>query len=249
MSKPSPEMEKMYADVERRKVERANTLKFSNDVLADLGETTTDFNLKTMFLGNMAAKLDEKFGVGSTLGLDWMVDHYLAFEFERNVYPWVGEIYNMLKAKKHHYQNKREYFNDSEAYYIPHKEKQICVFGSWYSDRPTYLVIDDKSEYHHKFYVRQIWPRLKANSWSVEQPTLAYYRKYDFKLGFADDSISYGDCRDVGHIFTYEHMGLLNDDDGHGKCDHAMWTLQESIRWFFEVNTLHTQLKEDDEAE
>ena len=235
--------DKLFAEVDRRRIERKSVVAFSDDVLVDLRKMTTDFNIKAEFLGKMTANLDEKFGVGSTLGLDWLVDHYLAYEFERNVYPWVLEIHRLLKANKHHYQNKWEYFNDAEAYYIPHKEKDICVFGQSYYDRPTYLVIDEKSNFHHKFYVRQIWPRKKANAYFVEQPTLAYYREYDFKLGYGDDSISYGDCRDNGHIFTYEQMKYLREE--HGKCDHSIWTLQETIRWFFEVNTLHTQLTEE----
>ena len=148
MSSRKKELEKLEAAVEERKVARAKIVSFGDDVLADLEKTTTDFNIKTQFLGHMAQRLDEKFGVGSTLGLDWLVDHYLAYEFERNVYPLVSEIHQMLRDRNHHYQNKREYFNDAEAYYIPHKEKNICVFGKWYHDRPTYLVIDESSDFN-----------------------------------------------------------------------------------------------------
>ena len=99
-------LDAMSTQVEKSRAQKAATREFSVNVLADLPKITTDFNHKAMFLGDMCQLLDEKFGVGSTLGLDWLVDHYLAFEFERNVYPLVKEIHQLLRDKKHHYQNK-----------------------------------------------------------------------------------------------------------------------------------------------
>jgi len=175
-----------------------------------------------------------------------VLDHYIAFDFERNVYPLVTQIYWMLRNADHHYQNKYDYFNGAEAYYVPHKTKKIYVCGQPCHDRPTYLVIDDLGDgFCGDFYVRQIWPKTKLDCiGGVKNPTLSLYRKHDFNLSHTESKgVFYGDCRDDGHVLSYKRFNFLGRD--HGKCDHTIWDLNAPLHWFFECNSLHTQLIEE----
>ena len=227
-------------DVSRGKTQEA--LEFSNHTLSELQKITTWTDDHALFLANICVHFDEHYGVGrGNLCLEWLLDHYVAFEFEKNVLPLVVEIRQALESGKHTFRNKFEYFDGAEAYYVPNDETKVLVFGQSHHDRPTYLVIGGSDQdLFHKFYVRQIWPQTKRDSiGGIAEPTLAFYRKHDFKLGYNRGAF-YGDCRDEGHIMTYERVSFLGKE--HGKCDNVSWDMNAPLHWFFEVNSLHTEV-------
>jgi hypothetical protein len=192
------------------------------------------------FLAGICSNFDDQYGLGTQLCLEWFVDHYVAREFER-AYPWLREIWQFLIDGGHDHRNKLEYFKDAEAFFVD-KTRLVCVFGTQYHRDPRYLVIYNEHGHvlkypHRECYVRHIWRKTKFDCiGSVVQPTLKHYRDVGFELRYHDGPLRiYGDCRDEGHIFTYK------SDFGKAKCDHAMWHLNEALRFFFEVNTLWTQ--------
>ena len=245
-SERKKQMDTLMAEVDARNTNLKKVMKSSDVVFEDLMKLTGDLDSQAEFLGNITVRIDDKFPLGTTLCLDWLIDHFVAYEFERSAHAWSNEIYETLKERGHTYLNPCEYFNDNEAFYIPHATKKIYVCGKTYNERPRYLVIDDLGEsgFIGNFYVRWVWKKTKLNSiGGVQQPTLSLYRKNDFSLRHADTKGAlYGDCRDVGHILTYELVTFKGD--GHGKADSAMYTINDIIHWFFEVNCLHTELTE-----
>lgn len=205
---------------------------------------TFDTDTQAQILARICVRLDEEYGTGTHLAIDWTLDHYIGYEFEKNVSPMLEKIWVGLRNSGFTVRNKFEYFKDAEAFYIPHPELKICVFGRTYRDTPRYLVIDytHGGEFVHfrKVYVRNIWDRTRKNCIDhVEQPTLSYYRKLNFQLRGAGHPI-YGDTRDPGHIMTYDVMF-----DGHGKCDNVLGDPAAPLQWFFECNSLWSQLNED----
>lgn len=196
---------------------------------------TTDHQAE--YLANICSDMDGRFGLGSQLCLEWMLDYYMALQFEK-AYPLLQEIKTHLVEQGHTERNKLEYFNDSEAFSINRGGKLTLVFGKHYPDEPRYLVIDEISDWTHRCYVRNVWRRTKLNCIGmVEQPTLKHYRDRNFDMHYRDgDSFRvYGDARDNGHVLTYEKIF------GRGKCDKVIWDVGAHTWFFFEVNTLWTQ--------
>lgn len=235
------QLDNLRKELRKKEVLREDIMIDSNLALKKL----SNGNLLTEpaeYLANICVELDVKYDVGSTLTLDWFLEQYIAMEFERRVYKLFVEAWKILKERNHTYKNQYEYFSDAEAFYIPHETKRIIVMGSWWSyGGSKVLVIDDtETRLFKKFYVRRIWKKTKLCYDSIEQPTLAYYRKRNFDMGYGKNQCFYGDCRDPGHIMTYDNSFI-----GHSKCDKVIWDLIGPIRWFFNVNTLWTQLMED----
>ncbi len=227
------ELSKMTKQLDDRQAMEDKIMASSNRTLKRLSHKSL-LDEPAKFLANICVELDAEYGVGTTLALDWMLDNYVAMEFERRAYPWFIDIWQALKDGKHTVKNQFDYSDGYEAFYIPHKTMKIVVMGSWWKySGSKVLVMDNPGHdgYFRKFSVRKIWKRLSQTKWSVERPTLAHWRKKDFKL-------KYGDCRDPGHIMTYEKMSPAHA----GKCDHVIWDLNEPIRWFFDVNILWTCL-------
>jgi len=206
---------------------------------------TFSTNTQAQILAKICVHLDEEYGVGTQLTLEWTLDHYMAHEFEKNVSPLLDKIWIGLRNSGFTVRNKFEYHKDAEAFYIPHPEYRVCVFGQTYRDSVRYLVIDHNTYgegflRYRKVYVRRIWNRTRKNCIdSVDQPTLNFYRKLKFDLRGAGHPI-YGDGRDPGHIMTYENM--FNE---RGKCDNVLGRPAKPLNWFFECNSLWTQLNED----
>ena len=205
-----------------------------------LTELNTD--AKSYKLADICVEGDVQFGLGSTLTLDWLIDNYVAMEYERRVEPKLLYIYEKLKTWDHTDRCKFQHFNDMEAYWIPHDSLQVMVMGKTYG--PRYLVIRKEQAFTMtkwtSTHVRMIWPRTRRNCINnVDQPTLSYYKDRDFDMSFGNDGCLYGDSRDPGHILTFENYG------GIGKgCDHAHWDLAKTTRWFFDVGCLHTNIRE-----
>ena len=242
MAATEAQLAQLRAHLDKRDVNKKRVMASSNRALKML-QADGLLDEPAMYLANICAELDAQYGVGSTLCLDWMLDRYVAMEFERRVHPWFIEIWEALKAGGHTHRNQFEYHADAEAFYIPHETKRLVVMGSWWKyGGSKVLVIDNTADERHwqKLYVRRIWRRTKLSCGRyMEQPTLSYYRKHDFVMG-GDDGCFYGDSRDRGHIMTYEK--LMSQD---GNCDKVIWDLQAPIRWFFNVNSLWTQLVGD----
>lgn len=196
------------------------------------------------FLAQICNNLDDSSGFGSQLCLEWMLDFYMGQEFEK-VYPLMREVYQFLLDNEHHERNKFEYFNDNEAFYVD-PSRLIFVCGKAWSDRSRYLTIDIKENilpnwYIHKCYIRNIWRRTKKRYGRIKRPTLSQYRKIDFKIGDNDGDFSqYGDCRDIGHILTYE-KGIGNE----GKCDKVIWDINAHIYFFHEISCLWSEINEE----
>ncbi len=201
-----------------------------------------DTERSASFLGKVLYDQDQKFGVGTVLCLEWALDHFMAHAFEE-AYPLLLEIHKFLVENGHSARNKREYFNDSEAFFV-RKDRPICVFGPYYRDAPRYLWIDCLEKFGdwtcHRSYVRHIWQRTKLNSIDgVKEPVLRHYQENDFDMKFRDTPFHiYADARDEGHVLTYEKIL------GRAKCDKVIWNVNAPLRFLFEVNTLHTQLLE-----
>lgn len=196
---------------------------------------TTDHQAE--YLAHICSDMDDRFGLGGQLCLEWTLDYYMALQFDK-AYVWLKEIKTHLVENGHTERNKLEYFNDSEAFSIDRGGKLTLVFGKHYPDEPRYLVIDDVSLIGHCCYVRKVWRRTKLNCIGmVEQPTLKHYRDLGFDMHYSDGASFriYGDCRDNGHVLTYERM------HGRGKCDKVIWDVGAHTWFFFEVNILWSQ--------
>lgn len=204
-----------------------------------------------MFLANICVELDKTFGPGSQLTLEWMLDFYVSMEFERRARPMFIKCWNELRARKHTHKNPFDYSDlDMSAFYIPHPTKRIVVMGSWHKyGRSKALVIDDADERgKDKVIVRRIWPRSKRNDYYFEQPTLSFYRKLGFKTDGNDEPRTYGDCRDSGHVLTYDRWAFACKVASAGHhCDHVIWNIAEPLHWFSEVGWLWSALDVENE--
>lgn len=197
------------------------------------------------FLARICQSEDEKYGFGSTLCLDWMLEHYMAQEFE-SAFPKIQGIHRFLVENGHDMRHKFEYFNDGEAFFVD-PERLILVCGKHYRDTPRYLLVEGAERAGMRelgmdwssFHVRQIWRRTKLDCiGSVDQPTLAHYRDMGFILDKFQEKNKfriYGDGRDRGHVLSYENMF------GRSKCKEAIWDIGAHTRFFFEVGILWTQ--------
>ncbi|KKM86210.1 hypothetical protein LCGC14_1281270 [marine sediment metagenome] len=217
---------------------RNKAITYAKKIVRKLDRENTDIHAE--FLAHICNELDTDYGFGSQLCLEWMLDHYVAMEFER-VYPEMLKIWRFLVDNKHNNRNKFEYFNDNEAFFID-RDRMIFVCGKRYEDTPRYLIMSSKkNSFIREFRVRQIWQRTKLDCIkNVEHPTLAHYRKIDFQPHFQEvgNFRAYGDCRDQGHVLTYQKIGNHS-----GKCDHTIWDINAPLHFFFEIKILGEQLE------
>lgn len=231
--------EKVKAIIYKEDKLRQQSLKYADKVKDTLINSYTDTSVQAEFLAIICNSLDEDYGLGTTLCLDWMLEYYIAREFKNHAYPKMLEIWRYLVEHNHNQNNKLEYFNDCEAFFLD-KERMIFVCGKIYKSEPRFLIINEPSYLNHKCYVRNIWRRVKNNCINnVVHPTLKNYQNVKFNMRYNDGKFRiYGDCRDEGHVLTY------TDSFDRQKCDHVIWDINTPIRFFFEVNTLWTQITE-----
>ena len=105
-------LKKFVAD---KDLQRQKIMEMSSRALSALRKfDTTDED--SMYLANICVEMDAKYDFGSHLTLDWLVDHYIAMEFERRVEPKLIEIYEALKAGGHNSRDRFEHFDDRIAY-------------------------------------------------------------------------------------------------------------------------------------
>lgn len=237
------ELEKALAMMKNRDVRLEKIMKASDRALKKLSSKEL-LDEPAAYLANICVELDAEYGIGTTLCLDWMLEQYIAMEFERRVHPWFIELWQALVDGKHTQQNQFEYFSDCEAFHIPHESKRIVVMGSWWKYGGTKVIAiddtDNENSLFSNFYVRTIWKKSRRDCiGTVDHPTLSCYRKRKFEMKYINEPRWYGDCRDPGHIMTYENMF------GKGKCEKTIWDLKAPLRWFFDVNSLWTQLVRD----
>jgi len=224
-------LEKQLSAIEEMNTKRQSTMRYAKKARVHLEKITDWTDDQAKFLADICVEFDTDYDVGTHLCLDWMLDNYIAMEFERRVDPLIRDIVKALIP--YNERNKFEYHHDRHAFLV---REGIFVFGFDWRDQSRYLCIDEQNSIFRKYYVRNIWRRKKAHAWGIDRPTLSTYRDHDFKFG-GDNGLSYGDCRDPGHVLTYER--LLSKT---GKCDYTTGYLKESLRWFFEINHLHNQL-------
>ena len=242
--------EKLHREVQARQDKSAQTLSYSNRVAKVLKGDHDDTDDQAKFLANICQQLDERFGTGSQLTLEWVIDHYLGLEYHRNIAPKLAEMYNALVKGKHTLRNKAEHFK-GYTYYIPtDKSKKVMVMTNEnngdYNKPWSWLVIIDENVISEKVYVRKIWTKTRLDCiQNVDQPTLSFYRKIKFDMCY--DNGVYGDARDRGHVMSlrqdkpYDKENGVHDDVEAGKCDHSLWHMDEALRWFFEVGCEHTE--------
>lgn len=194
------------------------------------------------FLAHICVALDQRFD-GEPLTLEWMLDHYVAFELEQTIYPKFIVIWEKLSQRKCTYKNPFEYFSGL-AYPIPHPTKRVYVSRVDSCHDKSYLIVDEGTNHDnylswHHFLVRNVWDHAVKNSVGyMKRPTLQFYRKRKFDFTYGDDGI-YGDCRDPGHVLTYAKTLLT-----HGKADHVEWDLQAPLAWFRETRRLFNALQD-----
>ena len=225
------EIEDIHAFLGKRDKERARVLKYAIRARRTVGK---DPDHTAAFLAKVCHDHDKQYGSGSYLALEWMLDHFMYLEWQRHR-PLFLEI--MSRLKDYSRQRPFEYFNDAEAFSVPAKNKRVLVCGKYADDGSIgYLVIETipiesplMPELWHRpeVRVRRIWPRLGRNCIGVvDRPTLGWYRRHGFEG-------KYGDARDPGHVLTCDRFG---------KADKTIWKIHAPQWFFFEINTLHTQL-------
>ena len=233
------ELAKITARLEEDEARLARVMVRAEEVSAEL-RASDDTNHSAEFLGKVLYDQDEMFGVGTVLCLEWTLDRFMAHAFEK-AYPLLIEVHEHLVKNGHGERNKREYFNDSEAFFV-REDGPVCVFGRTYRDAPRYLWIDRRDEVFdstwHRSYVRRIWQQTKLDCLGgVAEPVLRHYREVDFEMKFSDGPLRiYGDARDQGHVLTYEKT------HGRARCDKVIWDVNAPLHFLFDVNTLHSQL-------
>ena len=238
----SQELARVSMLLDKQDTIRTKSIDYMHQVASRLEEKTEDdTNIYAEAIGRIIAKYDDrKFGLGGGwLCLEWFLDYYVAWTLENNVFDKLVQIREMLHDGKYTQRNKYEYFNDCEAFYIKHSTLSLCVFGkSWHSE-PRYLVIDVDSPSQHRLYVRRVWRKLKKG-YAIEQPTLTTYRTIKYEPSFSRAGYPFfGDARDPGHVLTYTKFMTMK-----GQCDKTLWDLNAPLWFFFEVNSLWTQITE-----
>lgn len=253
MKKNREKLDERYERDRQNEVKRFNKiLAYSERVHEEL-ETMSprELNLCSFFLGNICQKFDENYGLGTQLCLEWMLDHYIALELEKNAHPLLLKIMDFLQKNNHHERNKFYYFNDCEAFFVTPKKtdktflqpKTICVFGKSWENDTRFLTMDDPSDCIHNLYVRLIWRRSKPGLYRKERLTLSFYKNRNFNMAYSNDHTIYGDARDPGHVLTYQKWTYPKMEQ-QAKCDKVIWDINQPLRYFFEINTLHTQISE-----
>jgi len=226
------ELKQLQKHVDEHDAKRKKVLRYAKDVFNRLPDDT---DIVAEFLAIICHKTN-----CSELILDWMLDYYMALEFEQYYYPWMQKIHKYLIKHKHNERNKFDYFNDCEAFYLD-KERFIFVCGTF--REPRYLVINEDftilDNKRNCCWVRKIWRKTRLNCIkNVDQPTLKHYRDVKFDMCFSDGKFRiYGDARDHGHVLTYQNRF------GSSKCDKVSWNIGEHTRFFFEINSLLTQIE------
>ncbi len=227
-------LKELTASLARSEEQRQRCLAMGKTFADKLAKACGDY---TGTEAEVLAAICHQYSQNSNLCIEWMMDHFMGLEFVRH-YPLMKEIYKLLVKHNHHERNKFDYFNDAEAFYIPHKNKMIFVCGKIYKKESRFLIIDQDSSHlyepfgfkDHSCYVRKIWRKLRRDCIKqVDRPTLKWYREKNFELRFRDSG-------DRGHVLTFE------DRVGEPKCDNVHWDYGDHKWFFFEMDTLHTQI-------
>jgi len=127
--------------------------------------------------------------------------------------PIFNEVYKILQEKGNIGRSNKYVYGDIDVgvWVEPVKDKNRKVIASTrycsMADDNTHIYITEHQDIPvlFKFICKTAWPRQKKRktSWGVfgdhrdiDIPSIATYRKYDFKFG-------YNDCRDKGYVFKY----------------------------------------------
>ena len=96
-------LDALFERLEQADILREGWLKQAEEIatrLSSEGET----DIAAEFLGRLCNSQDVRFGLGSQLCLEWMLDHYVAKEFDR-AYPWILDIWKYLIENGHNFRS------------------------------------------------------------------------------------------------------------------------------------------------
>ncbi len=204
--------------------------------ITSIEEATSWADDHAEFAARLIQHFSKDYGDEPSLALEWMLDHFVALRLEDHIMEWMHEIWQHLVSNKHDERHKFEYFNDAVAFFV-RRERMAFICGKGH----RYLVIDNSTDLQDYLAVRRVWPRTRRNCINnIDQPTLRFYRQRNFSLQY--NHPIYGDARDPGHVLTYNRYRFGKSRSEHGKCDKVIWNLNEPLWFFFEINSLHTQL-------
>lgn len=172
------------------------------------------------------------------LVFEWTLEHTFGLLFEELYLPKCLEIHKALGLGGFTSRSKYEYQSDCEAFVVPH-EKPVFAFGKVWHDSQKNLFVHSPCALglFDRSHIRKIWKRTKKKhgAW-IEHPTLKTYQDLDFEMRFNEGPFRmYGDCRDEGHVLTWEKNMM-------SKCDKPTWSLGDHLQVLFEINSLHNQL-------
>jgi len=193
------------------------------------------------------------------LMLEWAKSRFYSL-LVRDHIPIFLEVWKVLSEKGHTSEENCYTFNDLDMHIWIEKvknpkDKKVLVGrnSSICRDDNTYLYILSSVYYADlmEFKCRTVWPKQNKNggyrvtiteknptgwfSWGddrdIKTPSLKTYQERDFEF-------SYGDCRDKGHIFSYENCF------GKHNLDKPTWHENEIIHALKELVYYHNTLKD-----
>ena len=168
---------------------------------------------------------------------EWIAERFWGLQIER-LMPDIQRLYKELIRRKHTRRNKFVFNDlDNRVWYEPHSQKKVIGFDSQGREKIMVWIGDDA--FWEELHFRSLRPRriIKYDFKYVEAISFQWCRDNDFKLG-------YGDCRDVGYMFSYERIA---GQAGHVNraCDHQgdLWLFG------FEINSTLTALRDERPAQ
>jgi hypothetical protein len=190
---------------------------------------------------------EESKGCGDLM-LEWIKDRFWGQIVEDHI-PTFRAVYNILLKNGNTSQKNCYVYGDLDVgIWIEKtknpKDKKVIASTRYCSmaDDNTHLYIMtglkfvdmDPPDFNFlKFYCRTVWPRQKKEKFhfgddrDIKIPSLRTYQERDFKF-------SYQDCRDKGHVFTYNAFMGPSLDKAHWhetRIPHAL----QALRWHLEA--------------
>lgn len=194
------------------------------------------------FIGNKIGDYCNRDDIDSFHSLDKIVERAISKKVDKKIAPVIDATINYLIANNHTKNNPLKLHNGF-AYYIktkPQKEshkKNVIVFGSDYNDEPNFILIQDVNIIRKRIFIREIWARGKTKDGYTSKPSVKYYRDADFNMSYSNsDPVRpniYGDCRDIGHVLSYEvGIDLEDNIENDGTCDSPLFYIPQMTHAF-----------------
>ena len=198
------ELEQMTKKINKWKRHRKRAIKLAVDGTAQLRRMKTssmdssEAFARAFYEWNLR---DDKVANGegdysaSLLPFEWCIERYAGLKLWQWL-PILQAIHNSLVDRKFVRKNHLSYNDlDNNACYIPHKSKQIMVWGS---QQGEILVVLQPSFINGMcVHVRRVWPRRSMQYGFSNLLSLRSYAENNYEG-------EYGDCRDKGYILSYK---------------------------------------------